>query len=190
MSCYLSMLEQLSILSWNVRGLGSDEKCRVVKSLRESSCNIVCLQETKWTENSIFRLRKVCCAQFVNASFTDAQGSSGGTLISWKSLLHAPFSLSLTYSNTIIIQISLTISIMITNVYCPIEIAQKYLLFQELKNIQDMNNLPWIIIGDFNVLRAQTETTGGPMPSNPIRHFNELIHDLNLILEIGTKPHI
>lgn len=40
--------KKISLLSWNVRGLGNDEKCLVVRNvIKNSRCDICALQETK-----------------------------------------------------------------------------------------------------------------------------------------------
>lgn len=43
------LYKKFKILSWNCRGLGCLEKCRVVRNvIRSSRCDVVALQETKW----------------------------------------------------------------------------------------------------------------------------------------------
>lgn len=46
------------VLDWNVRGLGDVQKCRVIKDgVIDANCDIICFQETKWSEHSIFHVR-------------------------------------------------------------------------------------------------------------------------------------
>lgn len=41
--------KKLSVLSWNCRGLGNLDKCLVVRNvIKNSRCDVCCLQETKW----------------------------------------------------------------------------------------------------------------------------------------------
>lgn len=45
----------LKLLNWNVRGLGDSNKCAIVKdTIINSKCELFCLQETKWSEHTIF----------------------------------------------------------------------------------------------------------------------------------------
>jgi Endonuclease/Exonuclease/phosphatase family len=176
------MITHLSFLTWNVRGICNASKCNVVKELiRESRCAVVCIQETKWTSHSIFRLRNICNGTFQNASFTDAIGASGGTLTTWKSFITSSFSLPLLHTNTVILQTSSNFSFLLTNVYGPIDDSRRSDFFNELRLIRMISDLPWIILGDFNVLRSQDETTGGPRPLGPMTNFNDLIDELNLV---------
>ena len=48
----------MKILSWNVRGLGENDKCSLVRDTITSCCpRVVCLQETKLPSLSSFKLR-------------------------------------------------------------------------------------------------------------------------------------
>jgi exonuclease III len=44
----MNLLPQLSLLSWNVRGMGNARKCYLVKdAIRKAQIDLICLQETK-----------------------------------------------------------------------------------------------------------------------------------------------
>lgn len=76
----------LKILNWNVRGLGDPNKCAVVKDIvYDSKPALVCFQETKWNECSIFRVRQVCPSRFKNFIELNAEGTRGGILLVWSS---------------------------------------------------------------------------------------------------------
>ena len=76
----------MKIINWNIRGLGSRKKRRVVKDfLRHENPDVVMFQETK---------REVCDRRFVGSVWTarnkgwaslPACGASGGILIIWDS---------------------------------------------------------------------------------------------------------
>lgn len=63
-----------------------DEKCNVVKNaIKESRCDICCLQETKWSESNPSNHARVLPSFFVREGASlQATGTSGGVLISWK----------------------------------------------------------------------------------------------------------
>jgi exonuclease III len=74
----------LKILSWNVHGICKVNKCALVKDfVVDSKCEILCLQETKWSEHSIFRVKKVCPHKFTDYIILDAQETRGGILTAW-----------------------------------------------------------------------------------------------------------
>jgi len=76
------------VLSWNVRGINSDKKWDVVRDkIVESSCDLVCLQETKKESFDLLFIRKICPSAFDAFDYIPAHGASGGSVIIWKSSL-------------------------------------------------------------------------------------------------------
>jgi exonuclease III len=54
-----------NILNWNVRGLNSDDKRNAVRAkIEESSCVIICLQETKMQALDHSEVRKMAPKRF------------------------------------------------------------------------------------------------------------------------------
>ena len=74
------------MLCWNVRGLNSESRQRVVRAkIEESECAIVCLQETKCSFFDQRFIRKFCPKRFDNFVYAPSEGASGGILILWNS---------------------------------------------------------------------------------------------------------
>jgi hypothetical protein len=77
---------QWKVLYWNIRGINSVNKWSAIRSkIRETSCDIICLQETK---REIFYqpyLKKLCPPDLDSFDFISSVGLSGGTIIIWKS---------------------------------------------------------------------------------------------------------
>lgn len=66
----------MSILNWNVRGLGDYKKCAVIKDLAiESHPDIICFLETKWSDCTIFNLRQVCPSKFRHFAALNSEGT-------------------------------------------------------------------------------------------------------------------
>jgi exonuclease III len=74
----------MRLLSWNVRGLGDDSKNETIcKAIDEAKVDIVCLQETKLVQITIFKARKFLPAKFTDYLFHPSDGTSAGLLIAW-----------------------------------------------------------------------------------------------------------
>jgi exonuclease III len=59
-----------NILNWNVRGLNSSDKCSAVRAkIEESSCSIVCIQETKRAFFDPSFVRKLAPKRFNKIAF-------------------------------------------------------------------------------------------------------------------------
>ena len=74
----------LTILSWNVRGLNVVEKRLQIRNLlRTWRADIVCLQETKleWITRGIVRSTWGC--SYVDWLYLGSEGTSGGIVLMW-----------------------------------------------------------------------------------------------------------
>jgi exonuclease III len=75
---------EMKLLSWNVRGLGSYEKRKEVRSLVKAKNPLVmCLQETKLQMCDVNVCSSLWDRQSVEFSFRPSQGASGGLLTVW-----------------------------------------------------------------------------------------------------------
>jgi hypothetical protein len=75
---------------------------------------------------------------------------------------------------------SLSFAFMVTNVYGPTLGDRKLEFLQELRIIGCMHDLPWVLLGDFNMLRDPDETTVANLNLQYMTDFNQLISDLNM----------
>ncbi|XP_028548140.1 uncharacterized protein LOC110109801 [Dendrobium catenatum] len=63
----------------------------------------------------------------------------------------------------------------------PIEKDERISLWEDIRRINPLNNLPWIVAGDFNCCRFISEKAGGnPLSVDRMGHFNTLIFDTAL----------
>ena len=175
------LLFPFKILNWNVRGLGDQSKCMVIKNtVLDLNCDILCFQETKWCDHSIFRVRQVCPSKF-NAYITlDAEGSRGGILLAWST----PYKLINSHVGTYTVSITLQrgeFYFMLTGVYGPQNDRDKINFLAELKDLRLMNELPWLLMGDFNLFRSATDTTSGSINLGTMLEFNNTIQFLELM---------
>ncbi|XP_078181452.1 uncharacterized protein LOC144575215 [Carex rostrata] len=171
----------LRILNWNVRGLGDAQKCDVIKDIViDANPDLITYQETKWSECSIFRVRQVCPAKFNQFEVLNAEGTKGGILLAWSS----KFTLLDSYVFNFTVSATLKINnfkFMFTAVYGPQEDRRKMEFMNEIRKIRELNNLPWLITGDFNLYRDLEDTTGSIRNMGLLSEFNNLIADTNLL---------
>ena len=73
------------LLSWNVRGLGDDGKCKIVRdTLSARNVTIACIQETKLRSvSSPAKARNFLPPNLSNFHCVDAAGTRGGILTAW-----------------------------------------------------------------------------------------------------------
>ena len=121
------------------------------------ACDIVCLQETnKKIFDSQF-LKRICPRDFDEFEFLPSNGNSGGLLVTWKSKY---FSGSPIFSNNFALSIKFISKHnddcwILTNVYGPCNNEGKRDFTFWLKNIDMPEEVKWMILRDFNLIRAQ-----------------------------------
>ena len=175
----------LSILCWNVRGLGDSEKCGVVKdAIVSANPSIICLQETK-----LHSIEKCKAKTFLppkladNFCFLPAVGSKGGVLTAWDCSSWTNTSTS-NHTHSITTELQCTMSdysIHVTNVYGPSDHRHTPAFLQELDQISLNLNEPWIAIGDFNLVRSPDEKSNCMVNQSLVSAFNDSISRLGLM---------
>jgi exonuclease III len=156
----------LSLLCWNVRGLGDPAKCFVAKDTIRASCaSIFCIQEMKLNEISFAKFHSFAPAKYIEYAALPSTGSRGGTLTAWTSDYTLNTSYTLTFSTTVILTNNLGFTLMVTNTYGPTSNTFKHELITELRMIACLHDLPWLLLGDFNIIRDTSEYTS----TNPKR---------------------
>jgi exonuclease III len=134
----------INVLFWNVRRIVDINKYALVKdAIIESKCDIVCLQETKWKQHSIFRLKIICPNKFKEYHTRDETSTKGGILISCTSKYKCHLLQQHIYT-TIVILICQQQNFMLTCVYGPTSDVNKLNFLNELREIRtissDMDN--------------------------------------------------
>lgn len=109
---------------------------------------------------------------------------SGGCIISWKRSYILQNSWATEHTCTAqLLQISTGRSMVVTTVYGPSEEAEsaKVRFFNEIRYTASLVRFPWLLAGDFNVVRWLVDRSGAMRGFNCMSKFNELISDLQLI---------
>ena len=147
---------KLRMVSWNVRDLNDLRKRLVVRNLlREWNCDVVCLQETKLAG-------MLWSWHYVDWVALDADQTAGGVLMMWEGL-----------GDGFIWACS--------GFYGPNDNILRGQMWDELIGIQQLWEVPWCFIGDFNIVRFPSERFGGSRLTSAMENFSEFIEELSLI---------
>jgi exonuclease III len=166
------------ILTWNVRGLHDrDKRLRIKNLLKEWHVDVVCLQETKMEVITGQFVRSLWRCQYVDWMFLGSNGASGGILLMWDKRLVEKvedavgfFSVSCKFKNVEDQKIW-----MFTGVYGPNDARDRRLMWDELAGMRSWWEVPWVLGGDFNVVRFPSERVGSDSFSPAMHEFSDFI---------------
>ena len=82
---------------------------------------------------------------------------------------------------TVVTSLATPDHIYFTNVYAPTDHQLKEDFLTQLQNLQPPQNCPWIILGDFNLMRSPADKNNDSFRSNKADLFNDTIDALALI---------
>jgi exonuclease III len=149
----------MNIISWNCRGLGSPCAVPNLKYLvRVYKPDVLFLSETLCDSNKTEELRYLLCYDF--CFIVNREGRGGGLALYWNS----SFNCSITnYSqNHIGIEVVDTChgNWRLTGYYGFPGSGRRRAAWNFLKQLSQLSNLPWCVIGDFNDILAPSEKKG------------------------------
>lgn len=170
----------MKLISWNIRGLNSPGKLRLIKNMiKMEKPQILFLQETKCNSTTLEKI--------INKGWTgskviavDASGASGGLAIAWNSQTIALTDIHASHN---LIQAAFHITGHLSNVYFPQEAKEKIALLEtiEILNVNRKHPL-WILGGDFNMITKLEEKIGGRNRMENESHiFKDFIRNTSMI---------
>jgi exonuclease III len=183
---------QWKVLCWNVRGSNAIGKWTAIRSkIKETNCDIICLQESKREFFDHAYLRNFCSSQFDSFDYVPSIGLSGGTIVIWKSsrflgqtIFQNDYAMSIEFTSTMS-----GASWVLTNIYAPCTTDGKQQFLDWLHNVDMPDDCDWLLVGDFNLIRRPTDRnrTGGNVQE--MLGFNNAISNLRLqeLNLIGSK---
>jgi len=175
----------MKIISWNIRGSNGPQKRRLLKrKISMEKPAVLMLQETKCSVEEITRIGSQAWRGCSTAAI-DAQGASGGLAILWD-----PNQVRL--SNFLSTRRSLSADFVVigaggngylTNVYGPTALGEKSSFLNTLAWIHHMSpDKPWILGGDFNMIKSPSEKRGGrSTPDQSQQVFMSFINKCGLV---------
>ena len=176
------MDHDLRIINWNVRGLNFRARRTAIRSLIvTSSASIACFQETKMEFVYSSTVLETLGSEFDEYVYLPASGTRGGILLAWKSR-------AVTITDPMFTTNAITTKVTtvtgppwwLTVVYGPQEDADKVAFLQELRDIRAACPGPWMVCGDFNLIRRDDDKNTGKSIGAMMGKFRRLTNDLAL----------
>jgi exonuclease III len=139
----MNLVSNLSLLFWNVRGISDVHKCDLVKDIiRNSNAELICLQETKWDNCDIFRIRKIATNRYQDYAVLDSIETRGGILILWSANFRKTSQLRTQHTLSVVLTAQSGFTFLLTNVYGPTNPSLKLSFMNELRHIRDRFQMP------------------------------------------------
>lgn len=173
------MNTNLSILSWNVRGLNVVASClNVHNSLATTACHIACLQETKLQTVDSHLANFLGAYRLNRHSFKPAVGTKGGILVLWndsevdlRDIQIGRYSIS---GKVTMRRSAETFNL--TVVYGPSRLRGKEAFLNHIRHLKPADDEKWLIIGDFNLIYQAADKNNTNLNLNLMTKFRRTLN--------------
>lgn len=172
------------LLCWNTRGINAVEKCDAVRDkVEESTCSVICLQETKKEHFDQNFVRKFAPRRFDCFDYVPSVGASGGIFVAWNSShFQGQVTDKQSFGITILFRSAQNMDTWkLTVVYGPCSEPSRSEFVNWFKGHLISDDENWLFLGDFNFYRCLSNRNkpGGNLADTLI--FNEAIGHLGLV---------
>jgi hypothetical protein len=168
----------MNLLSWNCRGLGNPQAVRDLCQLtKEKKPTILFLMETKCHRNKMEFVRVKL--GFECLFVVDSVGRSGGLALLWndKELVEIQ-NYSRRHINAIVKGRDSVGSWKLTGFYGHPDWTKRHESWALLNHLRSFAPLPWLCVGDFNEITAQSEKTGVVLrKESQMSQFRDVLED-------------
>ena len=167
-----------------MRGINSEEKQLAIRNAIEiSGCSVVCFQETKHETFDALFVKLFFPKKFDMFEFVPSVGNSGGLITAWMSSVFTGVPI---FSETFALGVRLTStqsndSWTLVNIYGPCVDPNRTIFTTWLFDLDIPNCEDWLILGDFNFIRAPDNRNRGGGDANDMLLFNEFIRRQSLV---------
>ncbi|GMI87637.1 hypothetical protein HRI_002433000 [Hibiscus trionum] len=171
--------------SWNIRGLGRNEKKAAVRNRAiKTRAKLVFLQESKIQRMDQWVLGKICeRASNFSFLFSPSVGSAGGLISLWDQSFFGIASYRIFTSLIAMVGTISEVNLQCTliNVYAPNKAEERHKVFAEMKEFIQQAGLPCLVGGDFNTVLNEDERSGASHHKKEMLCFSQFIEDLSLV---------
>ncbi|GKU94254.1 hypothetical protein SLEP1_g7776 [Rubroshorea leprosula] len=187
MNSFSSIAWSMKVLSWNCRGAANDDFKRNAKEIiREHNPGIFIIMETKLAGDKAVEVAR--SLGLPKWELVDADGYAGGIWFLWND---SCFSVDILSKGPQVIHALVKVishpwftdfTWFLSAIYARPQFDIRCLLWDNLREFSQTINGPWLAIGDFNDITAQSEKFGGnPVPSHRIRAYTDCMSFCNLM---------
>lgn len=173
-----------NVLCWNVRGINSDDKQLAIRNAIDSTgCSIICLQETKRSVFDAAFVKLFCPKKFDKFAYIPSVGNSGGLITVWNSYV---FRGDVVFSESFALEVNFTSTQTaskwtLVNIYGPCTGPNRAIFTSWLLDLDIPNGEDWLLIGDFNYIRAPDNRNKAGGNVNDMLVFNDFIRSHSLV---------
>ncbi|GMJ07486.1 hypothetical protein HRI_004417800 [Hibiscus trionum] len=180
-------MNQIFLISWNVRGLNKQEKKAAVRRIISKSGARICfLQETKLCSVDIRSIRQINgYASNMKWISSPSAGSAGGLISPWDPMV---FDCNDSIVNDSYICLignlnykDFSSSCVLVNVYASNGPSERKVVFNNLQEDLSQFSKPIIMGGDFNITQSPLEKLGSHPKKGEMQIFSDFIDSLCLI---------
>ncbi|XP_059292232.1 uncharacterized protein LOC132045677 [Lycium ferocissimum] len=172
------------MVSWNVKGLNKDRKRGLVRNLiNQWVADVYILVETKLVGSVNNIIQSIWDNRWVGEVHLEVVGTSGGILILWDRRVwegqmaecgNQCITCKMTGQNS-------DFTWFLTAVYADCKKIERRELWGELYSMKERCAGPWVVGGDFNVIRYPIERTNCLRINGAMAEFSECIEELELV---------
>ncbi|XP_043696682.1 uncharacterized protein LOC122647323 [Telopea speciosissima] len=174
----------MNCISWNVRGMNARTKrCGIKKVLKDNNVKLAILRETKVKMEN-------CAAIFypflANWKYihNGIDGSIARIWLGWDVTVFKVEKILKTnqFIHVKVITLGTSLSFLCTAVYDLNMMEERRELWRDVRSLANNISAPWAVLGDFNVVRHQSEKAGGePIRQEAVDDFNSCIFYTELV---------
>ena len=139
----------MSLLCWNCRGAGKPATVRELRDLtRQLAPSVLCIVETQIEGSRVENLAGSLV--FKNSFAVNSYGRSGGLGVFWNDEIKLVVDGYSKYHINVVIDDLAHVKSRVTFVYGEAQTSERYKTWDMLRSIVGANDLPWLVMGDFN----------------------------------------
>lgn len=148
-----------------------------------TGCSIVCLQETKWDIFDAAFVKLFCPKKLDKFAFVPSIGNSGGMITVWNSSV---FTGSVVFSESFALGVNFISTQSannwtLVNIYGPCTGPNRTIFTEWLFDLNIPDREDWLLVGDFNYIRAPDNRNRSGGNVNDMLVFNEFIRTQSLV---------